>query len=280
MNLNNEGAFMKFYNETINIDTKLWIKILNDKNITNEKVINILLFLLKSKRFEASGGEIAPKLNYSHHAPLNTIIHYFGERILKTYTEINPPKRKNESVRYWHIPFLGTREKGKFTWILRNELKDALLIIYSKKNIKVKIPEDFFNETITFTEGKQKSILTTLYERNPKARGACLKHHGYKCKICGFDFEEKYGAIGKGVIHVHHINKVSGTIKEHKIDPIKELIPLCPNCHTVVHSRKEMFSIAEMKEIIKNQEIFFLKKNCNHCETNKNPVIDKEYLYV
>jgi len=246
---------MKFYNETINIDTKLWIKIITDDKIINDKVLDILLVLLKSDRFEASGSEIARKLKYSHHAPLNKIIPDFSKRILKTYTSINPPKRKNGNIRYWHIPFLGTETKERFTWILRNELKDALLGIYSEKSINSKLPEDFFGETITFTEGKQKSVLTTIYERNPKAREACLKHHGYKCKICGFDFEEKYGPIGKGIIHVHHVNKVSYTNKEHNIDPIKELIPLCPNCHTVVHSRKEIFSIAEMKEIIKNQNM-------------------------
>jgi len=63
----------------------------------------------------------------------------------------------------------------------------------------------------------------------------------------------------KGIIHVHHVNKVSYTNKEHNIDPVKELIPLCPNCHTVVHSKKEMFTIAEMKEIIETQKI--LKTN-------------------
>jgi 5-methylcytosine-specific restriction protein A len=215
---------------------------------------------LNSERFEASGSEIAPKLKYSHHAPLNKIIPDFAKRILKTYTGINPPKRKNGNIRYWHIPFLGTETKERFTWILRNELKDALFSIHSEKRIKLKLPEDFFSETITFTEGKQKSVLTTLYERSPQAREACLKHHGYKCKVCGFDFEEKYGAIGKGIIHVHHINKVSDTNNEHNIDPIKELIPLCPNCHTVVHSKREMFSIAEMKEIIKDRENLREKK--------------------
>ncbi|WP_461248859.1 HNH endonuclease, partial [Treponema sp. R6D11] len=112
-----------------------------------------------------------------------------------TYTYINPPKRKNGKIRYWHIPFLGTEKKGKFPWILRNELKDALLSIYIEKKIKLKLPEEYIEEISTFIEGKQKSVLTTIYERNPKAREACLKHHGYKCKICGFDFEEKYGAI-------------------------------------------------------------------------------------
>jgi 5-methylcytosine-specific restriction enzyme A len=246
---------MKFFNETININTKLWIKIITDQKIINDKVLDILFVLLNSDRFEASGSEIARKLKYSHHAPLNKIIPDFSKRILKTYTNINPPKRKNGNIRYWHIPFLGTETKERFTWILRNELKEALLSIHSKESIKLKLPEDFFDEAITYAEGGKKHTLTTRYERNPKAREACLKHYGYKCKICGFDFEEEYGAIGKGIIHVHHVNKASYTNKEHSIDPIKELIPLCPNCHTVVHSKKEMFSIVEMKEIIKNQKI-------------------------
>jgi len=241
---------MKFYNEKINIDSELWSKIIIDENIINEKVLDILLVLLDSDRCEASGGEIAWKLNYGHHAPLNTIVSNFSKRILKYYPEIIPSKRKNGNVRYWHIPFLGNKMRDSFSWILRNELKEALLNNYSEKKANIKLPEDYFGETITFSEGKIKQYLTNIYERNHKAREACLKYYGYKCKICRFDFEKKYGSIGKGIIHVHHLNKISEITEEYAIDPIKELIPICPNCHTVIHSRKEMFTIDEMKELM------------------------------
>jgi len=60
---------MRFYREKINIDINTWIEIIKNNNITDEKTLEILLFLLKSDKCEASGGEIAFKLKYSHHAP-------------------------------------------------------------------------------------------------------------------------------------------------------------------------------------------------------------------
>ncbi|WP_434953186.1 HNH endonuclease [Shewanella sp. HL-SH4] len=46
--------------------------------------------------------------------------------------------------------------------------------------------------------------LINAYERNPKARTACIAKLGAIFLVCGFDFEKTYGEIGKGFIHVHH----------------------------------------------------------------------------
>jgi 5-methylcytosine-specific restriction protein A len=244
---------MKIYRDKINIDTNIWNEIITNNKITNDKTLEILLFLLGSEKCEASGGEIARKLNYSHHAPLNKIISDFSKRIIKNYSDIILPKENDGNIKYWHIPFLGTEGRGKFTWILRNELKEALLKKYYNEHLNIKLPEDYIDEISMFSEGKQNKYLTNTYERNLKAREICLKYYGCKCIICGFDFEKIYGEIGKGIIHVHHINKISEINGEHEIDAIKELVPVCPNCHTVIHSKKEIYTINEMKEIINNK---------------------------
>jgi 5-methylcytosine-specific restriction protein A len=57
-----------------------------------------------------------------------------------------------------------------------------------------------------------------IYERNQKAREACLRHYGYKCFICRFDFKIFYGEIGREIIHVHHKNKM------YTIDEMIEII--------------------------------------------------------
>jgi len=116
--------------------------------------------------------------------------------------------------------------------------------------LNITLPEKYIEEIPIYYEGKQGKYLINIYERNPYARMACLEHYGYKCIICGFDFEMIYGEIGKGIIHVHHINKISEINCEHEIDPIKDLVPVCTNCHTVIHSKKEMYTINEMIEII------------------------------
>jgi 5-methylcytosine-specific restriction protein A len=93
-------------------------------------------------------------------------------------------------------------------------------------------------------------ITVNAYERDSKARKICLELYGYKCSVCGFDFEEKYGSIGKGKIHVHHIVPISEYKKEYMLNPRKDLRPVCPNCHLMIHSKKEPFTIDELKEII------------------------------
>ena len=104
----------------------------------------------------------------------------------------------------------------------------------------------------TFREGKSKDIIQTRYERNPEARKRCLTHYGYSCKVCSFNFENHFGEVGKGFIHVHHINQISEIGREYEIDPIKDLIPVCPNCHSMIHSKRPAFTIDEINEIRKN----------------------------
>ncbi len=107
------------------------------------------------------------------------------------------------------------------------------------------------DETESYLEGKSKEVTQTRYERNPQARKTCLKHHGYSCQICNFNFEKTFGEIGKGFIHVHHVNAIAGIGKEYEIDSKNDLIPVCPNCHAMIHSKRPAFTIAEIKEIIK-----------------------------
>ena len=107
----------------------------------------------------------------------------------------------------------------------------------------------------TFKEGKSKEITQTRYERNPQARKLCLTHHGYSCNVCDFNFQEYFGEIGNGFIHVHHINSIAEIGNEYQIDPIKDLIPVCPNCHAMIHSKRPAFTMEEIKEIRKTQTI-------------------------
>lgn len=107
----------------------------------------------------------------------------------------------------------------------------------------------------TETEGEKKFHFTSYFERRKNYRDAALNAHGYICKVCGFDFEKKYGKLGKHFIHVHHIKPVSEIEKPRAIDPVKELIPVCPNCHAMIHRRKNStLSIEELRSIIQENQ--------------------------
>ncbi|ANZ34405.1 HNH endonuclease [Staphylococcus carnosus] len=89
-------------------------------------------------------------------------------------------------------------------------------------------------------EGIKKQVIVNKYERNPKARQICVNYYGYNCKVCDLNFEKEYGKIGKNFIHVHHIVPLSKIDEQYKIDPIKDLRPVCPNCHAMIHRGLEV----------------------------------------
>ncbi|SDJ58674.1 5-methylcytosine-specific restriction enzyme A [Pedobacter sp. ok626] len=113
------------------------------------------------------------------------------------------------------------------------------------------IPEEIPIEEKTLWEGNSQKILVNKYERNPQARRDCIEHFGYLCQICKFDFEKEYGEMGKQFIHVHHITPISLVKKDYVIDPITDLIPVCPNCHAIIHKRNPCLTIAEVKSIFR-----------------------------
>jgi 5-methylcytosine-specific restriction enzyme A len=100
------------------------------------------------------------------------------------------------------------------------------------------------------SEGARIRIEINKYERSRVNRQACLNFHGYSCKICGFNFKKHYGDIGKNFIHVHHIKPVSEIDVGYLVNPITDLIPVCPNCHSIIHLTIPPRSISEMKKII------------------------------
>jgi len=106
-------------------------------------------------------------------------------------------------------------------------------------------PDDISDEKLY--EGVKKKITVNSYERNSQARQACLEEYGYKCLICDFDFEKIYGEIGKNFIHVHHLKPLSEINEKYHIDPVKDLRPVCPNCHAMLHKKIPTFSIEDIK---------------------------------
>lgn len=87
-----------------------------------------------------------------------------------------------------------------------------------------------------YVEGAEKRRSTTVVERNAAAREACLRLLGHRCRICGFDGRKAYGEGFDSVIHVHHIIPLGERKAEYRVDPAKDLIPVCPNCHMALHT--------------------------------------------
>ena len=110
----------------------------------------------------------------------------------------------------------------------------------------VQLPQEVNNHF----EGKRHSITVNAYERDLKARDKSIAYHGCYCAVCGFDFEATYGDVGKGVIEVHHITSLSQINQEYKVNPVEDLIPVCSNCHTIIHKRKPPYDIKETRGLL------------------------------
>lgn len=113
----------------------------------------------------------------------------------------------------------------------------------------IKFPEEI-EMPMQYFEGAATTISVNRYERDKDARDACIKEHGCKCAVCGFDFEKTYGEIGRNYIHVHHVVPLSQIKSQYKVVPIRDLIPVCPNCHAMLHKGKELLTVEELKEIL------------------------------
>ena len=133
------------------------------------------------------------------------------------------------------------------------KIKDNIHIsIISQKTVDNDIESLRIEDGILSKEGKRKSYYGHRYERIGKNRKKALEIHGTICFGCGIDLEEKYGERGKGFIEVHHIKPLSHQKKEIVIDPEKDLIPLCPNCHRIVHRfPSDILSIDQLRNIVK-----------------------------
>lgn len=100
-------------------------------------------------------------------------------------------------------------------------------------------------------EGDRKTVTVNAYERDPRASLACLKRWGYKCYVCKMKFVETYGPIGEEFIHVHHLNPLSEVGKRHRVDGARDLRPVCPNCHAMLHRGSPPPTIKELQEYLR-----------------------------
>jgi 5-methylcytosine-specific restriction protein A len=116
-------------------------------------------------------------------------------------------------------------------------------------------PEEIVEST-GLSEGALRTITVNAYERNPEARRLCIEHYGAICSICGFKFGAVYGEAFEDFIHVHHLRPLSEIGLQYVVDPIKDLRPVCPNCHAVLHRRADPpYKIEEVRAFLRSKVV-------------------------
>lgn len=167
------------------------------------------------------------------------------------------------------LEYISFRERNSFNFLclyIEKVLKDSgLYRIFEyffrlqDKNSFRELKDAYTQFTINYTpiNGAKRTVYyTTKYERSSKNREAAIRIHGTKCMICGFDFGQKYGELGKGYIEVHHIKPLATLEQEVVVNPETDLICVCANCHRMLHRFKNyIVTVEELKCIIEdNQE--------------------------
>ena len=173
------------------------------------------------------------------------------EAVLQATNSVKTDACSDVILKSWDL----TRKDGDlnklfedFDYLLRKQIP------YFEKELQEKIDRDGAVQDV-LKEGTVERIALDKYERNPKARAECIAAHGTACKVCGIDFGKDYGPEFAGRIEVHHIVPLSEISKEYVVDPVNDLVPVCPNCHTALHSKKDgVYTIDELIKIrTKNQ---------------------------
>lgn len=135
----------------------------------------------------------------------------------------------------------------------RTQIVDKISNNSIDNNVIIETASKRSPDSSIFIEGAERDVCTTRYERDHKARQQCIKIHGTVCAVCGIDFEKMYGELGKGFIHIHHIVPIHTIGEGYKVNPATDLIPVCPNCHAMLHRgmNGEARSVEELKTLLK-----------------------------
>lgn len=136
-----------------------------------------------------------------------------------------------------HLEYRWSKSKAKHLEV--RSLVDSYKIKLASPVVSPIYPDEVHEQPTEFTEGSIKQVTVNAYERNPKARAACIAKYEAICWVCDFNFEAIYGAIGKGFIHVHHKIDIATVGESYQVDPINDLIPVCPNSHAMLHTEHQ-----------------------------------------
>ena len=133
---------------------------------------------------------------------------------------------------------LGFRCGQYFGKVPKEKIEEVWTVLTSyfestRRTEAVMLTEEVYPSSLV--EGAKKSVVVNAYERNALARAQCLKVHGTNCAVCGLNFGQRYGPLAENYIHVHHLRPLSEIKTSYTVDPEKDLRPVCPNCHAVIH---------------------------------------------
>lgn len=110
---------------------------------------------------------------------------------------------------------------------------------FNNETVDTDYPDEAGTGNKSFPEGAKQTVQVNRYERNPEARAKCIEIYGTRCYVCTMSFEFTYGTFARDFIHVHHKKALHQIAESYEVNPETDLIPVCPNCHAMLHKNND-----------------------------------------
>jgi 5-methylcytosine-specific restriction protein A len=166
-------------------------------------------------------------------------------------TELDPQKPSNWPAHWQSFEMILKKQGVVFEELPPGETKqllgDIIVPVFGMCIALIGIED--VDADVSASEGEAVDVISRRYERRPVNREICLSVRGHRCYCCNMDFGEVYGPLADGYIEVHHTTLASEMGPGYKINPVTELVPVCSNCHSVVHLSKPARTVDEVKAI-------------------------------
>ncbi len=218
----------------------------------------ILRIIREAYLVDPKNGRVVKKSNRLRNAVREMLVDDGGEKILHDSTQLAEIVKAAVPDLPWLVkdyiykPSWIKKRKSKIQQVEESDSKDAQnnseedeeLAESAIKNVENEandvVDDDLIQESL---EGRIKYVIHKRRERNRELTTAkkrtFLKRFGrLYCEVCGFDYEQTYGAVGEGFIECHHVVPIS-TYKDESITRLDDLKLLCANCHRMVHRLPE-----------------------------------------
>ncbi len=107
------------------------------------------------------------------------------------------------------------------------------------------------NKQTEALEGEAYRAETVFWSRNRTLIQTKKANSSYRCEVCGFNFEETYGVIGREYILAHHLKAIAGGPSKTTLDGIALV---CANCHAMIHTKKPPIPIDELRKVMPSKK--------------------------
>ena len=247
---------------------------MTNNTIYNNEQLHQRFYNYLMDKFDGDSDEVRIIQETAEDVLPSTLNEYFGTGYASIYdiqdeNEIESLRKKIKA--HTVLKNIDKQEEPRYTEVLKwyrlfvkSLHNESSPILVPGEDVTVHSPvDDKFEPTIEHndadyapdSEGMEHQYNLTKKERNPELRHKCIEYYKHlwgghiQCICCGFDFGKAYGDIGEGYIEIHHVNPHHTYEGIHKVDPTTDLIPLCSNCHSMIHRVEGQGKCTSLKEL-------------------------------